>query len=463
VPPPPVPGAQERGYSVPPAVVAHVQAAHPLIGPAAVPAGGITLESYARTRPPPATTPAAARVRRRRRSARTPPVQAPTQPSSSGWYLFGLSLLALATVGVVFFLTRPQPGTVLVTVSAPDGAAVDDLQVLVDGETRCIASPCRATGLHKGVHLVKVVAPGYETAPARSVTIESGSEALVDISLRRTTAHTGIEVGALGEGLRLSIDGRDYGPLPAQVTSLQPGDYLLEIHGSDRYERYSRRVTVEAGKLQTLTPRLKVLKGRLHVEPGPGSDAAEVVLVSGQRRRVLSSLPVSTDLDPELEHEVVATREGYHDFKVRVGFEDGRADKRVQVKLVPTTEEAPPPARVGAAAPARRRARPAAVERREDEQTAAPKETARAQRSAASGASAEPKEPEAAVLGTLRINSLPPSRVLVDGHPRGTTPSVVQVSPGVHSVVFIHEQHGRKVVSVTVEAGQSAVAAARFP
>jgi hypothetical protein len=464
VPASPVPRAQDGGYLAPPGAVPQRPAELRTGVPGVALEGPIGLESYARSRPPPPPAPAPTRARRRRRSVRTPPVQQPVeQPAGSGWYLFGLSLLALATVGVVFLLTRPQPGAVVVTVSGPDGMAIDELRVLVDGEQRCVASPCRVTGLHKGVHLVKVVAPGYETGPARSVSIESGSEALVDIALRRAATHTGIAVGALGAGLRLSIDGRDYGPLPVQATSMPPGDYLVEIHGSDRYERYSRRMTIEAGKVQTLTPRLKVLKGRLRVEPGRGSDEAEVLLVSGRRRRFLSRLPATLDLDPELEHQLVAKRDGYHDFVVRVGFEDGKADKRVQVTLTPVTEKAPPPPRAVAAAPARRRARPAAAGKRADQPAAASERPAQAQRPAEPGESTEPKEPEPAVLGTLRINSLPPSRVLVDGHPRGTTPTVVQVSPGVHSVVFIHEEHGRKVVSVAVEGGQSAVAAARFP
>ncbi len=54
--------------------------------------------------------------------------------------------------------------------------------------------------------------------------------------------------------------------------------------------------------------------------------------------------------------------------------------------------------------------------------------------------------------------------MILDGRPLGQTPKVgVSVSPGSHTVVFVHPEHGRKVRAVTVQAGQTATAAVRFP
>jgi hypothetical protein len=39
----------------------------------------------------------------------------------------------------------------------------------------------------------------------------------------------------------------------------------------------------------------------------------------------------------------------------------------------------------------------------------------------------------------------------------------VSVSPGQHTVVFMHPSHGRKVRSVNVLSGKTATAAVRFP
>src|SRR5690606_569852 len=58
--------------------------------------------------------------------------------------------------------------------------------------------------------------------------------------------------------------------------------------------------------------------------------------------------------------------------------------------------------------------------------------------------------------GTLNINSVPPTTVLLDGRPLGKTPKVgVSVSAGSHSITFVHPDKGRKSVKVDVPAGGS--------
>jgi hypothetical protein len=65
--------------------------------------------------------------------------------------------------------------------------------------------------------------------------------------------------------------------------------------------------------------------------------------------------------------------------------------------------------------------------------------------------------------GTLNINSIPVANVVLDGRPIGSTPiRGLSVSPGPHTIVFIHPEQGRKVTSVKVEPGQAATAAVRF-
>ncbi|MGC4070093.1 MAG: PEGA domain-containing protein [Polyangiaceae bacterium] len=72
--------------------------------------------------------------------------------------------------------------------------------------------------------------------------------------------------------------------------------------------------------------------------------------------------------------------------------------------------------------------------------------------------------PAATGQGTLNINSIPQSNVLLDGRPLGKTPRAgVSVPGGSHTVVFIHPEHGRKQVVVTVIPGRTATAAVRFP
>jgi serine/threonine protein kinase len=64
--------------------------------------------------------------------------------------------------------------------------------------------------------------------------------------------------------------------------------------------------------------------------------------------------------------------------------------------------------------------------------------------------------------GILNINSIPVSKVILDGRPLGETPKVgVRVAPGAHQVTFVH-QSGRKSVSVTVAAGETKAAVVKF-
>jgi serine/threonine-protein kinase len=68
----------------------------------------------------------------------------------------------------------------------------------------------------------------------------------------------------------------------------------------------------------------------------------------------------------------------------------------------------------------------------------------------------------AAGTGTLNINSIPISNVLVDGRPVGPTPRSMPVAAGKHQVTFVHPTKGRKSISVNVVAGKTALAATKF-
>ena len=72
-------------------------------------------------------------------------------------------------------------------------------------------------------------------------------------------------------------------------------------------------------------------------------------------------------------------------------------------------------------------------------------------------------EAKPAAFGTLNINSIPRSNVVLDGRPLGMTPRLgIQVKPGPHSVIFIHPEHGRKSSGANVVAGKSHTVAVRF-
>ncbi|MCA9596250.1 MAG: PEGA domain-containing protein, partial [Myxococcales bacterium] len=69
----------------------------------------------------------------------------------------------------------------------------------------------------------------------------------------------------------------------------------------------------------------------------------------------------------------------------------------------------------------------------------------------------------ATAWATLSLNSIPISKVVLDGRPLGSTPKLsVRVKAGNHSVVFIGPG-GRVARSVSVASGGSKTVAVRLP
>jgi hypothetical protein len=65
--------------------------------------------------------------------------------------------------------------------------------------------------------------------------------------------------------------------------------------------------------------------------------------------------------------------------------------------------------------------------------------------------------------GKLNINSIPYSKVVLDGRPLGDTPRVeVAVAAGPHTVLFVHPELGRIQKDVYVDSGRTVLAAVRF-
>ena len=71
--------------------------------------------------------------------------------------------------------------------------------------------------------------------------------------------------------------------------------------------------------------------------------------------------------------------------------------------------------------------------------------------------------PVATGNGTLNLNAIPVSNVLLDGRPMGQTPKMgVSVAPGPHTIMFVNADKGRKSSSVTVVSGKTSTVVVRF-
>jgi hypothetical protein len=74
-----------------------------------------------------------------------------------------------------------------------------------------------------------------------------------------------------------------------------------------------------------------------------------------------------------------------------------------------------------------------------------------------------PSGPASTEKGTLNLSSNPPSNVVLDGKPLGTTPRAgIKVKPGKHHVVFIHPKLGRKSARANVKPGATSNVSVRF-
>ncbi|MBN1605747.1 MAG: PEGA domain-containing protein [Polyangiaceae bacterium] len=341
--------------------------------------------------------------------------------------------VAVLLLAALILLVMPKSGTLIVTVAGPNNRRIDTVEVFVDGAKKCPFSPCKIEGLDKGAHTIRVAAAGY--ADTADKVVEVGKETIVPFELTRASEGTGIRVTAEGTGLKLFVDGREVGPLPQELTDLTPGDHVIRVGGNDRYAPYEEHVSVETDKVKTIGPlQLKVVKGLAMIEAGANAEGAKVLLVSGSERRPIPKLPIKLDIRTDKSYRLVAIKKGFANFQQPIEFEPGKAEKTFVVEL--TAGDA-------------------------QEESVAVASSHSARRTATRSSSA-PRSSAKGATGTLNINSIPASTILLDGTPKGSTPKVgLKVSAGPHTVLFINKGV-RKAVSVNVPAGGKVTAATRF-
>jgi hypothetical protein len=358
----------------------------------------------------------------------------PFAPRRRSWPLV---FAAMAVVGVVLavFVFMPRKGSLLVTVSGPSNRTIDAIEVFLDDVSKCTNSPCRIADVEAGTHLLRATAAGYQPIAPQAVKVAAGDEGVINITLAVASEGTGIRVSAEGSGLILTVDGKEVGPLPQELKDMTPGEHQIKVDGSDRFDVFEKTVNVVADRVLSIEPKLKVEKGLATIEAGDNAEDARVLLVSGSERRPIPKLPIKIDITTDKPYKLVATKPGFEVFERPIEFEDGNAEKTFVISLEQSSDA------YGRSDPT---PRPPA---------------------GGGGGSKTPPTPPAALAGkgTITITSAPPAAVLVGGKPLGQTPKRVAVPPGRHMIVFVHPQHGRKVVTVNVAAGQAAVASVRFP
>jgi hypothetical protein len=209
---------------------------------------------------------------------------------------------------------------------------------------------------------------------------------------------SGIEVRSEVAGLQVLVDGLARGTTPTTVRGLSAGKHSIQIVGNARYASIETELELETDKVAVFEPKLS---------PQP-----EIVAAEELEPKAGPAPEASLVSAPALAAPVAAPAPAAH--------------------LPPALAKALRPA--GNAAPV------AAAKVDLDTPDAAP----------------------AVALSKLTITSTPPSNVVVDGRPLGSTPREIEVSPGDHSVVFVHPTKGRKSVRVRAQGGKAASASVSF-
>jgi serine/threonine-protein kinase len=172
-------------------------------------------------------------------------------------------------------------------------------------------------------------------------------------------------------------------------------------------------------------------KALVTIRLSPESEGASVTLDDA----FLLDFPAELELDPKSAHTLSATKPGYEDFSAQVQLGEGESEKLIEVALTRLD---------GADAPKRAKAKVA-------RKPAAPK-----------AASTNPVAD--ATQGLLNISSVPPSQIILNGRPLGSTPKTGIPVPGdsLQTIVFVHPKMGRRRAQKFVPAGKERTVSIRF-
>jgi serine/threonine-protein kinase len=320
-------------------------------------------------------------------------------------------------------------------------------------------------GVYAGAAVVAVLGIGY-VAVGRM-----GSAAAPAATLRQSSA--GIRASSSQEGIRLVVDGRERGLLPQDIRDLSPGEHSVVFDGGDRYQNQKSTITLGANEVRELGPvTLHVMRGTATFDVR--SPSTSLALVATDERRALTDWSHPVDVDNSKSWMLEAIRGGYKTVRFPVMF-DNQAAKTFVVSVDDPMDNnalaAPAAAPAVAAANDDSATVPAGAKRLVRRPVGAvPARTAARGPAiaplAADDAPAAAAAPVAAAGGgtcTLNINSIPPSRIALDGRPMGLTPKIgVSVNAGTHTVMFVGDTT-KKTQTASCKAGEQKTVAVRLP
>jgi serine/threonine-protein kinase len=353
----------------------------------------------------------------------------------SGWLALAAGCIfggaAIAAAGVWL---EGERGELVIDVADQQCGAVDGVQIYVDDKLVCTSSPCTLQ-VSTGSHVVSAQADGYELTAPRAVLVDPEMPTLHRVQFGASNA-TGIEVKSQHDGYSLYLDGKLVGELPQRVTGLSVGEHTLLVSGGEGFYAEEKKIDLEADEMLVLENiELKPRMGTLRIAESAQLEGAKVTLDGAS-----IDLPYEAQIDASKSHRLVARRAGFEDFETTVEFTANKLNRSVDIELTPKAA-------------------------RSEDREAADSSSTRASRSRPSHARASSASGARKATGkaTLSLTSDPPSNVLLDGKPIGSTPKVgLSVSPGTHTVLFVHPTLGRARAAAKLAPGQKKTLRAKF-
>lgn len=256
----------------------------------------------------------------------TDDVPTPTRAKRGVTWMLVPMMLAFASTWVVL----QRSGALHIELA--EQASAPRVEVYVDGQRRCDATPCVVSELTPGEHAVRVIAEGH--APSGIVPAHVSAWSTRRLTMSMPAVATG-RVVALGAhpGITVRIDGVDRGGMPLDAVDLPPGEHELQFSAGERFVPMKKRIVVATGKTVDLgRVSLDLARGRLEVSLT--TDGAQVWLRAGggPPRRLSGPFPSVLELEPG-DYEVVASRRGYRSVTRPVRIDAERAEQQLTIEL----------------------------------------------------------------------------------------------------------------------------------
>ena len=384
------------------------------------------------------------------------PAPPPPQKKSGGSTMILAAVAVLVLGAAAFFYLRQSSDAMVMINVTHDGKPVEAANIYVDGQKKCEFAPCKLE-MSPGSKTLRVVSGNL--AGTETIEVEGGEDQNVSISLgvsSDTMPEPSASASAEPEGpakltltskmddaeITVFVNGEEKGKLGKDGLTLddvEPGKVTLRFEGGDKYGKVEKTVELKAGEtLEVDDIELPLLEVEVTFELKTRGASVDLMKEDDKGKETEVKLTWRSSkavekLDTSFKYTLKASLKGYEDFEKVLDFDGVGKEMDFPVELEKAKEEPKPVAATG---------------------TPPPKPT---------GGDPPPPKPSTARFGFINANSLPPAGVIIDGRPHGTAPVTgVKVSPGSHTVVFMHKEYGTKSRTVTVAAGQTATAAVRF-